>query len=523
MISFAIPAFNEPHFTDHMANKQCRVVNITEVTQDTFFAYNRLFEENGLSQKECRQNGQHYFAAYAGENVGVFLNFFASLGELNIVIEENCRYFSYQDTCASKRVPAQITQVHLEDYGMSYVIRLSDGRLIVIDGGWKFEPDIDNLLRCLQEAACGEKPVIAAWILTHPHADHFHCCVGFLNRYADQVVIEKFFLHFPKADDFEHYPALQNDDFRVKDTAAKIKIPELFNEIEKLGVPVYMPHTGQVYSIGDAVCEILATIDDTIHLSKDVNMTSLVFRMELADQVILWTADAGCSYARLPEKYGTYLRADILQVPHHGFQSGGGDAEIRAYDLIQPRVCFMPVPESEAYGAFCTYRKSTRYLMTSLGIDELITGPIQRTITLPYTPPAYAKQDLQNKLRNGLDDGGARTWVFTDLHTACEEDFVFTILNMAVVTANVCMELFFENSNQNVNGIQAKIPAKTFRRLCIVDANDVNPDAVYFNWMTLATRGVPENVPFAVRFISDTPVVISHKTHTPAYRSNLNR
>ena len=79
MISFAIPAFNEPHFTDHMANKQCRVVNITEVTQDTFFAYNRLFEENGLSQKECRQNGQHYFAAYAGENVGVFLNFFASL------------------------------------------------------------------------------------------------------------------------------------------------------------------------------------------------------------------------------------------------------------------------------------------------------------------------------------------------------------------------------------------------------------------------------------------------------------
>ena len=523
MFSLTIPAFNEPHFTDHMANNRCRVVNITQVTQDSFFAYARLLEENGFSQKECRQNGQQYFAAYAGEDTGVFLNFFASLGELNIVIEEDCRYFAYQDTTAGKRVPAQITQVHLEDCGMSYVIRLSDGRFIVIDGGWNFEPDVDRLLHCLQEGAGGERPVVAAWILTHPHQDHFHCCIEFLRRYGEQVTIEKALLHFPEADDFTHYPALENDDFRIKGSAGKIQIPALFCELQQRGIPVYTPHTGQVYAIGDAVCEILATMDDTIHLSKDINMTSLVFRMELAGQVILWTSDAAFSYARLAEKYGAKLHADILQVPHHGFQSGNADMELETYKLIPPSVCLMPALESDAYTAFCIHRKSTRYLMTELGIDELITNAPQRTITLPYTPPVSAKRQLENKVRNGLDNGGARTWVFTDLHTAREEDFVFTILNMAVVPTTVYIELFFENTSRNVTDIRAKIPEKSFRRVCIVDANDVNADATYFNWQTLATRGVPENVPFAVRFMSDVPVVISHKTHTPAYRSNLNR
>ena len=33
--------------------------------------------------------------------------------------------------------------------------------------------------------------------------------------------------------------------------------------------------------------------------------------------------------------------------------------------------------------------------------------------------------------------------------------------------------------------------------------------------------GFPENTPFAVRFRSEVPVVISHRDHAPAYRSHL--
>ena len=49
--------------------------------------------------------------------------------------EDNCAYFDFADTPRTHSVSAQITQIKLEDFGMSYVIRLTDGRFIVIDGG----------------------------------------------------------------------------------------------------------------------------------------------------------------------------------------------------------------------------------------------------------------------------------------------------------------------------------------------------------------------------------------------------
>ena len=64
--------------------------------------------------------------------------------------------------CGDAVTAPQITQLEQEDYGMSYVIRLSDGRFIVIDGGNNFEPDIDRLMNCLKAGSNSEKPVIAS-------------------------------------------------------------------------------------------------------------------------------------------------------------------------------------------------------------------------------------------------------------------------------------------------------------------------------------------------------------------------
>ena len=41
--------------------------------------------------------------------------------------------------------------------------------------------------------------------------------------------------------------------------------------------------------------------------------------------------------------------------------------------------------------------------------------------------------------------------------------------------------------------------------------------------LTLLEQGVPENALFAVRFLCDVPIVVSHKTHEPSYRSSVNR
>ena len=42
------------------------------------------------------------------------------------------------------------------------------------------------------------------------------------------------------------------------------------------------------------------------------------------------------------------------------------------------------------------------------------------------------------------------------------------------------------------------------------------------DWLSLKKRGVPENADFAVRFLSDVPIVVSHPDHTPAYTARDN-
>ena len=49
--------------------------------------------------------------------------------------------------------------------------------------------------------------------------------------------------------------------------------------------------------------------------------------------------------------------------------------------------------------------------------------------------------------------------------------------------------------------------------------DDIDPDALYFNWMSLKEKGIPKSCDFAVRFISTVPLIISHAEHNAAYHS----
>ena len=513
------PAFGESEFFDCRENRNARVITLPGSERAKFDAYCDLLQSEGFSLKEIRSDSIRSFGAFSREEEGVFLNYYENTGELTIVEEVDCRYFTYRDTNLDASANPQITQISLEDFGLSYVIRLSDGRFIVIDGGWNFEPDQEKLFRCLSEGAAEQIPVIAAWILTHPHSDHYHCFIGFLDRYGDRVQVEKVLLNFPEAEDLEHYPAFAKADPRVDYDSSEAKnIPLMWDRIARCGAEVYTPHTGQRYRIGDADCEILSCMDDTLCRSYGINAGSLVVRMELAGQVILWTADTSFSIARIPERYGAYLKADILQVPHHGFQSGDAAGEISGYDLIQPKICFLPVSDYNAYTVFCAYREGTRHLMTNVGIEEMITGSVQRTVSLPYTPPAYAKADLARKFAEGQAAAGARTWIFGNLSTGREADFRFTFLNTTHIKANVGIELFFEDGSRKIRNIRALIPPTRMQTLNII-GEEVESETVWFRWLTLKTQGIPENVPFTVRFISDIPIVISHPDHREIYRT----
>ena len=518
---FDIPAFGE-NCIETRTNASARVFVLSNVTDGAFDNYRKLLKESGFTNKEEYTKGSHRFAAFARGTDGVFLNYFENIRELTIVAEDNCAYFDFADTSRNCAVTAEITQIKLEDFGMSYVIRLTDGRFIVIDGGRHFEPDRDRLFNCLTESSGGEKPVIAAWILTHPHSDHYIGFIVFMEAYGDKVEVERYIFNFPEHDDFVHYPKLEKKDRRFEDVSAFTNIPKMWEQIERSGGKVYMAHTGQRFNIGGASLEILASMDDTIHLSKNINASSLVIRMELCGQVILWATDASFSDAHLPEKFGEYLKSDILQVPHHGLQCGTAEAMMRGYDLIRPKVCLLPISEYNAYTAFSAHKESTKYLMTRVdSIEEFIIGTPQRTITLPYSAPCNARAEHESRYKKGQSRCGANTWVFTELNTARESDFIFTLINMTHQAADITIELYFDDSWRMVRSIKATAAPLVVKKLNIV-GEEVNGDFEYFDWLSLKKRGVPENADFAVRFMSDVPIVISHPDHSAVYTAKDN-
>ncbi len=518
MKQLKIPEFGEACVYENRENTDSCVFLIPDASEARFDAYDKLLTDAGYVKREEYRVDTHRFAAFEGESgEGVFLNYYGATRELNLVTETNCRYFSYCDEFRGELTQPQITQIMLEDFGFSYAVRLSDGRFIVFDGGRNFEPDQDRLYQCLKEGSPDQTPIIAAWVMTHPHSDHFHCFLGFMDRYGDRVKIERFLLNFPDADDLAHYPKLAHKDPRFEDNSGCTNVPLMWERIDCSGAEVYTVHTGQRYRIGDAACEILSCMDDTIHCSQNINATSVVIRMELGGQVILWAADASFSDARIPERYGTHLKADILQVPHHGFQCGTAEAEIRGYQLIRPKVCLLPASDYTAFTYFCTHKEGAHYLMTRADVDEIITGTVQRTLTLPYTAPAYAKHELQRQYLSGRDNCGVCTWIYSELSTSCPEDFQFTLLNTANRAATVWIDLFFEDPKERILFIKAEVGAARLKRIDVSGA-DVDRNALYFNWMSgNKPQQIPSDVPFAVRFISDTPIVVSHRSHTASY------
>lgn len=521
MKDILLPAFGETDFTETAENANARLIVLRDATDETFRDYCALLEREGCTRRESYETSAVHFAAFEGDKTGYFLTYFPRIGEMNVIVERDCAYFSYRNNTRALALPTLVTQPELVDFGLCYVIRLSDGRFIVFDGGRDFEPDRKTLYECLVAQSPDEKPVIAMWVLTHPHTDHFHCFLGFADEYGDKVVVESFLLNFPDANDLVHYPKLTHTHPHIGDTSGPTNIPRMWERIERLGAVAYMAHTGQRYEVGNAKLEILSCQDDTITRATSINASSVVIRMELEGQVILWTADVSFSVARLSERYGEYLKADILQVPHHGFQSGTPEAEIAGYDLIRPRVCLHPANDITAFTSFCTYRRATRYLMCAPYVEEWITGNPTRTLQMPYAPKEGTKEKLNRMVLGGIKNSGGCAWIFTGLSTAREEDFRFTFVNMTYLPTTVNLRIVFEDRARNIDGIRVELKPLCVKTLNIV-GEEANTDAGYCNGGALKLRGIPENAPFAIQFLSEAPVVISHEHHTPAYHTSGN-
>ena len=257
----------------------------------------------------------------------------------------------------TKIADSTLTIIGLE--GMSYVVRLEDGRFIVVDGGYNpnsEEIDLWETLVALHTEAYGtapseENPVcVEAWIITHSHPDHFYTFRGLLKRYGktEPLKIESMIGNFPAVNIL--YPTevdLSDKTINIATMGREKYLSELQGFIDG-GFKYIKVHTGQKLYIANVAIEILATYEDqNPQCIKVENDTSTVFRMFISNSdapdmdptSILFLGDAERYESRyLCAMYGSYLESDMVQVAHHGWNG----CEWQLYETVQPTVVLFP-------------------------------------------------------------------------------------------------------------------------------------------------------------------------------------
>ena len=138
--------------------------------------------------------------------------------------------------------------------------------------------------------------------------------------------------------------------------------------------------------------EDMPDVDKT---SVDGNLKTAVFRFFIGEQSILVTGDASkLNVDEMCDRYGSYLKSDIMTVPHHGhnqnrYRARNGTKEF--YKLVDPSIVMWPDGVSAQKkkmawdGVPGSAWEANYYLVHSLHVKEVIVaGSTTTTVTLPY-------------------------------------------------------------------------------------------------------------------------------------------
>ncbi len=432
------------------------------------------------------------------------LTYFPNVGELRLVTEPDSGYIAYakeRDEVLRYQGPAKLTHIDTDDPGISTVIRLSDGRFIVFDGGWENNQDAHQLMEVLRAQNPYERPIIAAWIMTHPHIDHYRAYFDFDNAYRDEVEIQRFIFNFPD-------PAIDERIPRITHADEYIHIGRFLERISQIDAKVIRAHTGQVFEFSGVRLEILSSPDDVYVIPiKDFNKQSLIVKIYAEGQTILHGGDAHFGSTNIAKRYGEYLKSDILYVPHHFFDGG----DIAAYDLIRPEVLIIPTPETLAFEAISMWRNYyhniSEHLIYHLGVKECFTnGMGNTTLTLPYACREGARERFIARVEEHKRCVGAKSWYFDGI---TKETAEFTLINSIWDTTDLFVDLIFEDSKYDVFDIKITLPARSFKKINVITDESVNPENSIMNKQSLKKLGVPEGVEFVVHIRASKPIVVA--------------
>ena len=295
---------------------------------------------------------------------------------------------SYTKVTDTKIVAIDLSAVNEKgvsgSYGTGYVIMLEDGRFVIIDGGaadggtsgsaaFAQVENCWSILSALFQDVYGTAPTpsnpvrIAAWILTHGHGDHMGMFWDFCHRYGGgsgkHTLGAYAQIEYLLANSADFTTLYNTGEPNMGITRNLTKIRELV----KNGFTYIRVQTGQKLYFANLEVETLFTQSNhnpqRIVTLNDASVIQRLSFLRTADTYgeartvdhvsaaassktsLISTGDAYRWSGRwIAAMYGTYLKADMVTVSHHG----GAGLTMGVYDLISPRVVWWPTGKSQS-------------------------------------------------------------------------------------------------------------------------------------------------------------------------------
>lgn len=185
---------------------------------------------------------------------------------------------------------------------MFYTMQDTKGHVVIIDGGWMTDAKyVRGIIKGLGKH-------VDAWIVTHPHRDHAGAiCKIYQNLkgitidkiYAVDMASKEHCLEVAPWDETEAYEIWETLDIK---------------QLEYV-------HEGDTFEVGNLTFEVYNAYGPKVEeLSRDLlNDGSMMFKVCGNTQSMLFCADVGQAMSDyLLRKYQDELRADYLQMAHHG-------------------------------------------------------------------------------------------------------------------------------------------------------------------------------------------------------------
>ena len=301
-----------------------------DVTEDHYRGYLKTLEQAGF--KKFADNGADglegaiYKTYFTKEDMRLSVTFIKRMNGILISVSESgewSEHLLYADSYVAENVEGEKTKLYLPELyalGASFYVQLKNGHFILNDGGINLELKylLDDLERLAPE---GEKPVVEAWFISHPHTDHMGIFQAFLENQEllDRIYVENVY--------FDDYGKEALEFFRSFDSDASLinyvrSLPKMMKSSDGSAPKTYEVSAGDRFYFNDLSIEVpysseMLPYDEWLSF----NGASLWLMYRIEGQKALLSFDGTWPTQKFLMKAfdRSYFDLDLYSTPHHGY------------------------------------------------------------------------------------------------------------------------------------------------------------------------------------------------------------